>query len=411
MVQVERLPAIPSVRGTPRPAGAAPRPRALQIVTRLNVGGPARQVLPLMEQLAPRGFDVRLVWGAVGPGEGSLDPPSRMPATYLPHLQRRLSLGDDLRAFRAIEGLVRRWRPQIVHTNLAKAGALGRLAAIHRRVPVVVHTFHGHVLQEYFDPLVNRAFVEVERRLAARTHALLAVAPEVRNELLALGIGRPSQWHVVPVGVELEHLVLERPDRAAARAALGLPLNGPVVGCVGRLVPIKDHEVLLQAGARLLRERPDVTFAVAGDGELRERLRARAQELMGDRCVFLGWVHDLPTLYAAVDVVALTSKLEGTPVSLIEAAAAGKPVVATRVGGVREVVRDGETGLLVAPDDPVAVAASLHTLLDDPEGARRMGREGTDWVTGRFSASLLADRLADLYTDLLARARARAARA
>ena len=182
------------------------------------------------------------------------------------------------------------------------------------------------------------------------------------------------------------------------------------MGCVGRLVPIKDHEMLFQAAARLLRERPDVTFVLAGDGELREGLKARARELLGDRCVFLGWVHDLPTLYAACDVVALTSKLEGTPVSLIEAAAAGKPVVATRVGGVREVVREGATGLLVAPKDPAAMAAGLHMLLDDPEGARRMGAEGTEWVTGRFSAQRLADDLTGLYRELLARRRARAIR-
>ena len=409
MTQVDRLPAV-TAPSPPPLARPVRKPRVLRVMTRLNVGGPARQALFLTEEMPKRGFDSRLVWGAAGPDEGSFDPPARMPASYLPQLQRSVSPGPDLRAFRAIDGLIGRWRPQIVHTHLAKAGALARLAAIRRHVPVIVHTFHGHVLQEYFDPLVNRVFTEAERWLAARTDALLAVAPEVRDDLLALGIGRPEQWHVVPVGVELDRLVAERPDRAAARATLGLPADGPIVGCVGRLVPIKDHEVLLQAGARLLRERPDVTFVLAGDGELRERLQERAVELMGDRCIFLGWVHDLPTLYAAVDVVALTSRLEGTPVSLIEAAAAGKPVVATRVGGVREVVRDGETGLLVAPNDPVAVAASLHTLLDDPEGARRMGEEGTGWVTGRFSAARLADQLAGLYGELLDRKKTRAAR-
>jgi glycosyltransferase involved in cell wall biosynthesis len=204
---------------------------------------------------------------------------------------------------------------------------------------------------------------------------------------------------VVPVGIDLESLVGRRVPRDEARAALGLPQDGPIVGCVGRLVPIKDHEMLFQAAARLLHERPDVTFVLAGDGELREGLNARARELLGDRCVFLGWVHDLPT-----------SKLEGTPVSLIEAAAAGKPVVATRVGGVREVVREGATGLLVAPQDPAAMAASLHMLLDDLEGARRMGAEGTKWVTGRFSAQRLADDLTGLYRELLARRRAWAIR-
>jgi glycosyltransferase involved in cell wall biosynthesis len=151
-------------------------------------------------------------------------------------------------------------------------------------------------------------------------------------------------------------------------------------------------------------------FVLAGDGEVREGARERARELLGDRCTFPDRVRDLPTLYGACDVVALTSELAGTPISLIEAAAAGKPVVATRVGGVREVVRDGATGLLVAPRDPVALAASLHTLLGDPEGARRMGAEGTDWVTGRFSARRLADDLTALYRELLRRRAAQAIR-
>jgi glycosyltransferase involved in cell wall biosynthesis len=409
MTQVERIRSEPVARS--RHGSAAPlrsaNPRVLRVMTRLNVGGPARQALYLTEELPRRGFDVRLVWGAAGAHEGSFDPPASMPATYLPYLQRAVSPAADLRTYRSIDGLIGRWRPQVVHTHMAKAGAIARLAAHRRHVPVIVHTFHGHVLQEYFDPLVNRAFTEIERRLAARSDALLAVSPQVRDDLLALGIGRPHQWHVVPVGVELDRLLHHRPDRAAARAALGLPADGPIVGCVGRLVPIKDHELLLQAGARLLRERPDATFVLAGDGELREQLKTRAKELMGDRCIFLGWVEDLPTFYAAVDIVALTSRLEGTPVSLIEAAAAGVPVVASRVGGVREVVRDGETGLLVAPRDPAAVAASLLTLLQDPEGARRMGAEGTSWVTGRFSAARLADHLTELYAELLQRRRTR----
>ena len=409
MTQVDRLPTVPAPSPT-QPDRAPANPRVLRVMTRLHVGAPARRALFLTQQLPRRGFDSRLVWGASAPGEASLDPPARLPATSLLHLKPGWSPSSDLRSLRAIEGLIARWRPRIVHTHLAKAGAIGRLAASRRRVPVLVHTFHGHVLDAFAGPLATRALIEMETRLAARTDALVAETPEDRDDLLALGIGRYDQWHVVAEGVELDHLTGPQPDPAAARAALGLPADGPIVGWVGGLVPIKDHEVLLQAGARLLRERPDVTFVLSGDGELRERFRARAAELMGDRCVFLGWIDDLPELYAAMDVMALTSRLEGLPVSLIEAAAAGKPVVVTRYGAVREVVRDGETGLLVAPNDPVALAASLHTLLDDPEGARRMGQEGADWVAGRFSAARQADQLADLYRELLDRAKARAAR-
>src|SRR5205085_4489544 len=176
---------------------ASPQPRhkdtrVLRVVTRLNVGGPARQALFLTDELRNRGFDTRLVWGAAGVDEGTLEPSDDLPATYSGYLQRRMDPADDVRAARAIDGVIRRWRPQIVHTHLAKAGALGRAVAHARRVPVTVHTFHGHVLQEYFGRLTNRAFATAERALARRTDALVAVSPQVRDDLLEMGIGTPS---------------------------------------------------------------------------------------------------------------------------------------------------------------------------------------------------------------------------
>jgi glycosyltransferase involved in cell wall biosynthesis len=218
-----------------------------------------------------------------------------------------------------------------------------------------------------------------------------------------MGVGGEHQWHVVPVGVDVRRLLGTRLDAPVARERLGLPTEGPIVGCVGRLVPVKDHETFFEAARRVLQARPDATFVLAGDGESRDRLQRVATEMLGDRVRFLGWVGDLPSLYAAFDVVALTSKLEGTPVALIEAAAAGKPVVATNVGGVSEVVRHGNTGLLVPPKDPVAVATNVLTLLDDPQGAARMGEEGAEWVRDRFSDQRLADDLTALYDELLAR--------
>ena len=378
-------------------------PRVLRVMTRLNVGGPARQAVFLTEALRTRGFETRLAWGASGEREGCMEPPVDLPATHLPSLTRELRPADDARSYVQLRSMMRRWGPAVVHTHLAKAGALGRAAAFRSNVPVVVHTFHGHVLQEYFSALKNQVFLRAERALASRTDALVAVAPEVRDELLAMGIGHPSRWHVVPVGVDTRGLLEARPDQRVARARLGLPLDGPIVGCVGRLVPVKDHDTFFRAARRVLADRPDVTFVLAGDGESRDRLQRVATEMLGDRVRFLGWVNDLPALYAAFDVVVLTSKLEGTPVALIEAAASGRPVVATNVGGVAQVVRDGNTGLLVPPRDDVAVAANVLMLLEDPEGARRMGDEGARWVHDRFSDARLADELAELYGELLAR--------
>jgi len=385
-----------------RPAGAGRRPRVLRVITGLNVGGPARQALYLTAELPKLGFDTRLVWGPSGQDEGRMDPPSGLPNSYLPYLGPALSPLDDIRAERELTHIMRRWRPQIVHTHMAKAGALGRIAARQAGVPVTVHTFHGHVLQSYFSELKNKTFAAIERELAKRTDALVAVTPSVRDDLLALGIGRPEQWHVVSVGVDMDPLLSSRPDGRAARASLGIPLEGPIVGCVGRLVAIKDHAMFFEAARMVADRHPEATFVFAGDGELREQLKSTARRLLGDRVVFLGWVQDLPALYAACDVIALTSKLEGTPVALIEASAAGKPVVAARAGGIREVVRDGNTGWLVAPGDAGGMATNIAALLQDPAGAERMGAEGAIWVRDRFGQERLAAELTELYGALLA---------
>jgi glycosyltransferase involved in cell wall biosynthesis len=261
------------------------------------------------------------------------------------------------------------------------------------------------VLEGYFSGWKTWAFLATERGLARMSDALVAVSPAVRDELLALGIGRPRQWRVIPVGLDLHDLLTQEVNREKARGAFGLPETGPVVGIVGRLVPIKDHVTFLDAAARVARERPDATFVVAGGGELRSELEVRARHILGDRCRFLGWVMDLPTLYGALDVVVLTSRNEGTPVALIEAGAAGKPAVATRVGGVADAVQDGKTGLLVPPGDPRAIAAGVSALLDDPSRARAFGEAARREASSKFRIERLADDLAGLYGELLARKR------
>ncbi len=376
-------------------------PRVLRIITRLNVGGPARQAAWLHHRLPELGLIHRLVTGVEEPGEGWIDP-GTAGVTEISDLRRPIDPRADRRAFLALQRLTRSWQPDLVHTHLAKAGALGRVAARRARVPATVHTFHGHVLDGYFHPALARTFVEVERRLARRTDALVAVSPEIRDELLDLGIGRPPQWRVIPVGLDLASLLAPGPDPAAARARLGLPAAGPVVGIVGRLTAIKDHATFLAAAARILETHPGVTFAVAGDGPSRADVDAAAAKL-GERVVMLGWVQDLPALYAALDVVALSSRNEGTPVSLIEAGAARRPVVSTRVGGVPQVVVDGETGLLVPAQDAAAFAGAVGALLDDPARAAAMGAAGRAHVRERFDAERLARDLIELYEELLGR--------
>lgn len=366
------------------------------MITRLNVGGPARHALLLTKGLAPA-YHTTLVAGSPAPTEGQLTDPA-VRVLHLP-LVRQLQPGSDARALTATRRLMASFRPAVVHTHMAKAGTVGRLAAVRARSsPRTVHTFHGHVLDGYFRQSTQRAFIEAERWLARRTDALVAVSPEVRDALLDRRIGRPNQYRVIPVGLELTPFLAIRRPAGLLRASLGVPFGAPLIGVVGRLVPIKDHATLLAAMERL----PGVHLAVIGDGELRSALESRSRELgLGARVHFTGWWSEVPAALSDLDAVVLTSRNEGTPVALVEAAASGRPVVATDVGGVRSVVSDGRTGLLAPPGDAETVAALVDQLLRAPDLRRRMGDSARDHVAERFGERRLLSDIRDLYADLL----------
>jgi glycosyltransferase involved in cell wall biosynthesis len=321
----------------------------------------------------------------------------------LPALGREISGPRDAMALVALLRLIRRERPLIVHTHTAKAGTLGRLAAWLARVPVVVHTYHGHVFRGYFSPARTRLFLAVERWLARRTDRLLTVSAQVRRELLELGIGTPEQLVVVPLGLDLDpFLAVGAAGDGELRRALGIEPAAPVVAVVARLVPIKAHEVFFGAAAIVSARRRDVRFPVVGDGERRAELEALVTRLgLAGSVRFLGWRGDLPAIYREADVVVLTSRNEGSPVSLIEAMAAGRPVVATRVGGVPDLVEDGVNGCLVDPDRPAAVAEAVLALLDDPDRRHALGQAGRKRVHPAFSAERLLRDVDALYAALL----------
>jgi glycosyltransferase involved in cell wall biosynthesis len=288
---------------------------------------------------------------------------------------------------------------------MAKAGTVGRLAALSsahpRRRPRLVHTFHGHVLQGYFAGPQQRAFVQFERILAKHTDVLIAVSPEVQDELLDLGIGKPAQYRVVPLGFDLAPLLaVGTPGGPVGRlrSALGISENVPLAGTVGRLVPVKDHATLFSAVATV----PGLHLAVLGDGELRATLEALAHELgISERTHFTGWWTDVPSALADLDVVVLSSRNEGTPVALIEALAAGRPVVATDVGGVRHVVQDGETGWLCSAGEPGGLARLLTQVIAQPEASGRLAEAGRLRVAACFGYERLLAEHRSLYEELL----------
>jgi glycosyltransferase involved in cell wall biosynthesis len=377
------------------------------VIARLNIGGPALHATLLTERLAPERYDSLLVTGTEAPDEGNYLALQRKPLARLvvvPTLGREIRGLSELSALRALARVIREFRPHVVHSHTAKAGTLARVAAWLGRVPVIVHTYHGHVFHGYFSPRQTRLFLAIERALARRTDCLLAVSETVRRELLGFGIGSPERMRVMPLGLDLDRFARSDAMRGLVRAELGLAPETPTVGIVARLVPIKAHEVFLEAAARLARRLPRVAFVVVGDGERRAELETAAcrLELQG-RVHFLGWRQDLDRIYADLDVVALTSRNEGSPVSLIEAMAAGRPVVATRVGGVPDLVEDGLTGTLVGPGDAGALAEAVAALLADPDQARAMGEAGRKRVLPAFGAERLMADVDRLYTELLRR--------
>ena len=385
--------------------GRGGRIRVARVITRLNVGGPALQATLLTERLDPERYESLLVTGTEGPREGNhlaLHRKTMEHVVVLPALHRELRALRDFAALGELIRLFRRQRPDIVHTHTAKAGVLARLAACVTQVPVIVHTYHGHVFREYFGPARTRVFLAIERRLARRTDCLLSVSPTVRTELLALGVGTAPKLLVMPLGLELDAFLGCERTSGRLRAELGLGGSVPLVGIVARLVTIKAHEVFLEAAATLSRALPESHFVVVGDGERRSQLAAHAERLgLAARVHFLGWRRDLDRIYADLDLVALTSRNEGSPVSLIEAMTAARPVVATRVGGVPDLVEDGVTGLLAPPGDAATLAEAMRALLQDPERRRAMGAAGRKQVAPAFGAERLLTDMDALYTDLL----------
>jgi len=320
----------------------------------------------------------------------------------VPHLRRSLSPIGDLLALLWLFRYFRRERPAIVATHLAKAGTVGRLAAALARVPVRVHTFHGHVLDGYFGKLSTSVFLGIERFLGRLTTQFVAISPEIAADLDRLGIGR-GKTVVVRLGLELDGLA-DHP-RGALRRELGIAEGAPLVGIVGRLVPIKAHGLFLDAAELVARSNPEAQFAVIGDGELWDELHREVETRgLSGRVHFTGWRSDLGPVYGDLDLVVCCSKNEGTPVSLIEACAAGRAVIGTRVGGIPDIIATGVNGLLVPSGDSAALAGAIGELISDSDRRRVMGAAGRRTVLERYGADRMVRELKDLYTNLLDRA-------
>lgn len=397
---------------TSKTADTQAQTRVMRIIARLNIGGPAIQAIALTDELAAYGYRTRLVRGVEDPDEGNMDYLAEQRGivpTLIPSMRRDPGPGDVVALLRLVL-LLWRDRPQIVHTHAAKGGTLGRAAValafpVRRLRPVVIHTYHGHSLTGYFSSRRANVYRLIEKLLARVSDVLLAVSEEVRDDLVALGVAPASKFRVMPLGFDLSPFTddAERPARRRAlRAEWGIGDHEVVVTLVARLVPIKRVDRFLAVAQRLANHQP-VRFVIVGDGELRDQLTASADAVaLADQLVWAGFRRDIPDVCFASDVVALTSDNEGTPVSLIEAQAAAVPVVAMDVGGVRSVVRDGESGSIAPTDRADGLANALLRLIGNAELREQMGTAGRKHVTSLYTLERLAADHAALYNDLLA---------
>ncbi len=385
-----------------------------RVIARLNIGGPAIQAILMTEEFRRRGYRALLLTGEVPPGEGSMEYLARdrgVIPTKIGTLSRKISWSKDLVTIWELIKAFRREKPLVVHTHTAKAGTVGRLAAILTGVPIKVHTFHGHVFYGYFSPLVTRVFLTIERFLARHTDRILAISESQRHELANVySIAPAEKIEVIPLGFDLSPFLAVDGRVGDFRKFLGYNEDSPLVGWIGRITAIKDPDLFLDTAASAIRDQPDFQFVLIGDGELREHCRSRIETAGLQRAIAVaGWQQHLECVYSDLDLIVLTSINEGTPVSLLEAMASARAFVATDVGGVRDLMVGPGTkqhgfeifknGILV-PRDRQVLAAAICYLAKNPGMRLAMGEAGRAFVTTHFSSERLANDLESLYISL-----------
>lgn len=391
--------------------------RIAQIIGRLNIGGPAIYAVTLADHFNRRNYRSLLITGEPGPHEGDMsyllaDSPAQV--VKVQTLSRDISPVKDLRSLRRIVSLLRRFRPHIVHTHTAKAGFLGRMAAMMLGIRNTVHTFHGHTFSHYFTPLKNEVFMSVERLLAHHTAKIIAVSARQRRDLVEAYRIAPARKVVeIPQGLDLSGFLNCEEKRELLRSRLHLSESDIVVGIAGRLYPIKAHDFLILSAAELLNKHKHIHVIIVGDGDERPRLEEMVKRKgLESNIHFLGWQKDMPAAYAAMDIIALTSRNEGSPFSLIEGMASGLPAVATAVGGVPDLFPDpspdgdlrfARNGILVGRRDPGLFARALERLIDKPEMRKEMARHARQFAISHFAQNRLLADMEDLYLSLLPR--------
>jgi glycosyltransferase involved in cell wall biosynthesis len=380
--------------------------RVAIVITRLNIGGASPPVISLAVGLHDRGHESLLIVGDPEPGEGSLEGEAAAAGARivkLPDLRRNISPARDVRVLRQLVARFREFKPDIVATHMSKAGALGRVAARVAGVPVV-HTYHGKGFDVFARGWRRSSALWLERILARVATGNIVVSDKQEQEFRDLKVAPASRMRVIRYGLDLDPFTRAAEGRGGLRAELGLPADALLVGVVARVVAIKGQDVFVRAVARLGDAWPGARFLVVGDGPFRPECEALGRTLgVESRVRYLGWRRDIPDVLASLDLVALPTVMdfEGTPVALIEALAARRAVVATDVGGVADVIKEGCTGLLVPPGNADALAAAIGRLLGDEAARETYGRNGQALVRERHARDRMVDETERYYLELL----------
>ena len=372
-----------------------PKIKVLRIIARMNVGGPAVQISNLMRGLNPEIFDQKLITGYCEQDEIDyleLNAPE-IPYTRIKGFGRRVSLKEDFLVFFYLAREIKRFKPDYIHTHTAKAGVLGRAAAIlmFSRAKLI-HTFHGHLLHGYFPPFKTKLVVLVEKLLATRSTILVSVGEQVRDDLLAAGVGRQDQFKIIPPGVNLGVI----PESHLIRTNLDIPESATVITFLGRITKVKRPDRFAQVALQISKQNPNTYFLIVGSGELEEILKSELSTI-SLKAKFLGWRNDIENILEATDILLLTSDNEGTPVSAIQAGMAGIPTISTNVGSVSKIIDDGVSGILTSLN-PSEIAEQLQKLITDTKLRQILGERAKLDITEHFSVSQLIKKHEEIYT-------------
>ncbi|MCX6273682.1 MAG: glycosyltransferase [Bacteroidetes bacterium] len=392
-------------------------PKVLRIINRLNLGGPTFNAALLTKYLAPE-YETLLVAGTKMDSEESSEfICEQLGINYiqLPEMSREINFSKDRAAYQKIKKTIADFKPDIVHTHAAKAGTLGRLAAHNMKVPVIVHTFHGHVFHSYFNPIKTRVFLGIERYLAKRSSAIIAISDFQKEELaIQFKLCAPEKIKVVPLGFDLSRFWENMEEkRKSFRSQYFLEDDELAVGIIGRLVPVKNHDMFLNVMQNILgRTTKKVRAFIIGDGEDLQSLFSKCKVLNLDftyfpeqqvksTLTFTSWMKDVERAMAGLDIIALTSLNEGTPVSLIEAQAAQKPIISTNVGGIENVVIRNETAFLSESNDISGFSDHLLNLVESEGLRNKMIQKSRQNVENKFHYTRLVSDVKSLYGKLL----------